>query len=276
MITINDIFFICNLLVNGMTLPTTDYLSFKDNELIKTSEYQTATDKVISCAEVGIKALHYKLDPVMAIAIAKRESKFTRDIVGGLNNNTVLNKYFKLLAQEFKPEIPQDISGKSSRDPSVGLMQVIPKYWCKEQTNQSIWNSRTNILYLPKTPRECFNKKRKALKLKQNHFFNELCEQKYCDDENCIKKECDLQYAGMIALRTYYRIYRKDNLQLICHYNLGQLKPCPTSALNYAKEIIGSMDSINKKLKTRKKNDDFISFLNKDLPLFLQRLIFDL
>lgn len=235
------------MLVNGMSIEQT-YPSVYNNSLVEISlnETEARRDRIRACVEIGSLALKENLDPILAIAVAKHESKFARKIVGGigkiskssLTKNTLSNKVPRLDKEEIKGS------------PSIGVMQVIPKYWCKLQSGRDDWNSKTDVLFTPKIQRTCKKKK----KLKPNHFYDELCQEVYCNIDNCDYLECDLEKAGIIAIQTYASIYKKNMVQLLCHYNYGNTnKPCPTKAINYAHSIIGEMGRINKYYKRMKK-----------------------
>lgn len=266
--TINEIILTCVMLVNGMSIEQT-YPSVYNNSLVQISLdiNDARRDRIRACVEIGNLALKENVDPILAIAVAKHESKFARKIVGGIGKiskppipkQTLANKIARLDKEEIKGS------------PSIGIMQVIPKWWCKLQAGREDWESKTDVLFIPKIQRSCKKKK----KLKTNHYYDEQCQEIYCDQENCEYVECDLEKAGIIALQTYAKIYKKNMVQLLCHYNYGNTsKPCPAKAIKYAHSIIGDMGKINKYYKRMKKLSKLdqmilIGFSNAPLDLIM-------
>ncbi len=264
--TINEIILTCVMLVNGMSIEQT-YPSVYNNSLVEISlnENEARRDRIRACTEIGSLALKENIDPILAMAIAKHESKFARKIVGGIGKIS-------------KPQIPKSISANRllkldkeeiKGSPSLGVMQVIPKYWCKLQSGRDDWNSKTDALFTPKVQRTCKKKK----KLKPNHYYDELCQEVYCNIDNCDYVECDLEKAGIIAIQTYEKIYKKNKVQMLCHYNYGNTnKPCPTKSIKYAQSIISDMTSINKYYKRMKK----LSVIDQILLIALSNAPLDL
>ena len=264
--TINEIILTCVMLVNGMSIEQT-YPSVYNNSLVEISLNlnDARRDRIRACVEIGNLALRENVDPILAIAVAKHESKFARKIVGGIgkiskppiSKQTMANKIARLDKEEIKGS------------PSLGIMQVIPKWWCKLQTGRDDWQSKTDVLFIPNIQRTCKKKK----KLKTNHYYDEQCQEIYCDTENCEYVECDLEKAGIIAIQTYANIYKKNMVQLLCHYNYGNTsKPCPVKSIKYAHSIIGDMGKINKYYKRMKK----LSKLNQVILIGLSNAPLDL
>jgi hypothetical protein len=249
--TINELILTCAMLVNGIGIEhDVVYPSVYNNSLVEINmgAMESKKDRIRACVEIGELAIKSNIDPSMAIAIAKHESKFIRKIVGGLDRSA-LKKH--------------EITGS----PSLGIMQVIPKWWCKLQTGREDWDSKTDVLYIPKTQRSCKKKK------KQNHYFNEDCENIYCDKENCDFIECDLEQAGIIALSTYINIFKKDAIQVLCHYNYGNTnKACPSKSIKYANSIIsdmGKINTFNKRLNKKSKWYIYFMLMVSNAPLEL-------
>lgn len=264
--TINEIILTCVMLVNGMSIEQT-YPSVYNNSLVEISLNinEARRDRIRSCVEIGNLALKENVDPILAISIAKHESKFARKIVGGISKiskpplpkNTLANKIVRMDKEEIKGS------------PSLGVLQVIPKWWCKLQTGRDDWNSKTDVLFLPKIQRSCKKKK----KLKVNHYYDEQCQEIYCNLDNCEYVECDLEKAGIIAIQTYASIYKKNMVELLCHYNYGNTsKSCPSKSIKYAHSIMSDMVSINKyykRMKKKSKLDQIIMIVFSNAPLDL-------
>ena len=278
--TINEIILTCVMLVNGMSIEKT-YPSVYNNSLVEISlDIQDAKrDRIRACVEIGNLALKENVDPILAIAVAKHESKFARKIVGGIgkiskpsiSKHTQANKIARLDKEEIKGS------------PSLGIMQVIPKWWCKLQSGRDDWQSKTDVLFIPNIQRTCKKKK----KLKTNHYYDEQCQEIYCDTENCEYVECDLEKAGIIALQTYAKIYKtkindvnvllekkmRDRISdVLCHYNFGGRGACPQKSKTYSKEVIITMLSIleyYKRMKRLSKLDQIILLGLSNAPLDL-------
>jgi len=264
--TINELILTCAMLVNGMGIEKdVVYPSVYNNSLIEInlSASESKKDRIKACVEVANLAVRSNIDPILTIAVARHESKFVRKIIGGIGKIS-FNKPLKEIPANTKRTLEKkEIAGS----PSLGVMQVIPKWWCKLQKNRQDWDSKTDVLFLPKIQRSCKKKK------KQNHYFNEDCVQIYCDLENCDFIECDLEQAGIIALQTYIKVFKKDLVQVLCHYNYGDTnKSCPKKSITYANSIIKEMGSINsyfKKLKKKSKWYIYFMLLVSNAPLEL-------
>ena len=227
MVTIKEIVFICSTILNDAnTENPVKHQVYNENtqkiEVVLTQ--QENRDQILNgCILVGQKALDMKVDPILAIAVAYHESQFRKDIIGG---------------------------------GSIGMMQVIPKYWCRLDTEVEDWYSPSQFLWLPIKPRPDKCKKKR---LKPNHYFNEICKQFICDIGNCIKKNCDLERAGMLAL---LEVKNKNLKEMLFRYNKGnqcdkitdtdKKDKCIKSGYKYADSVLGLYNRYKKKLKTAK------------------------
>ena len=224
MIGIKEIIFLCHFIVNDFTLQTDVKYSIYDESNTKIQKILSIKDTkdvmLNSCIKIGKDSLDKNLDPILAISVGFHESKLFKDIIG---------------------------------DGSIGTMQVIPKYWCKLQSDVDIWDSPSQFLWIPIKPKP--DKCRKK-RLKPNHYFDTNCKQTYCDKISCQLKVCDLEVSGILALLSN----KSKNLkEMLYKYNKGnqcinekdpiKKANCIKSGYSYADRVLKLYKRFNKAIK---------------------------
>lgn len=206
MITIKDIILICASMIEDTDIKYDVKFNIYDiySKKIEVSytPQELKDQRLNGCITVGQKAIVIGLDPVLAMSVGLHESKFHKDIVG---------------------------------DGSIGIMQVIPKYWCKLQAKVN-WVSKSQYQWSPKEQTSC------KKKLKPNHYYGDKCKPTLCDSIHCDMVSCDLEEAGVIALLTNKK---KDLREMLFRYNKGNRcdklvdkTKCIESGYKYADSIL--------------------------------------
>jgi hypothetical protein len=223
MVTLKEIIFICASIADNSNIdsPLKHQIYNEQSEKVSVllTPEQHKIDVLNGCIEVGQKALDLNIDPILAIAVGHHESKFIRNIIGG---------------------------------GSIGMMQAIPKYWCKLEVGED-WDSPSQFLWLPIKPRPDKCKKKRV---KVNQYMGEDCKVRKCDLVNCILKVCDLEKAGILALLANKK---KNMREMLFSYNKGNTcntskdkDKCIKSGYRYADSIISEYKLYKKKLKQAK------------------------
>ncbi len=224
MVTLKEIVFLCASILDDSNteIPLKHNVYNQQTEkvsvLLTTDEHKK--DMLNGCIDIGQKAISMNIDPIIAIAVGYHESQFYKNIIGG---------------------------------GSIGMMQVIPKYWCRLETEVEDWNSPSQYLWIPIKPRP--DKCRKK-KLRVNHYMNEDCISRICDLNNCVLKTCDLERAGVIAL---LYVKSKNTREMLFKYNKGltcdrisnidKKNECIKSGYKYADSVLSLVKKYNKRLK---------------------------
>jgi hypothetical protein len=206
MITIKDIILICASMIENTDIKYDAkfniYNQYSEKIEVSYTPQEFKDIRLNSCIVIGEKALKLNFDPILAMSVGLHESKFHKDIVG---------------------------------DGSIGVMQVIPKYWCKLQTKVN-WLSKSQYQWTPKQEKTC------KKKLKPNQYYDDKCKPTICDSINCDMVKCDLEEAGIIALS----LNKKKNLRdMLFRYNKGNRcdklvdkAKCIESGYKYADSVL--------------------------------------
>jgi hypothetical protein len=258
--TLKDLAFVCSTIVGSLNAETSaEYNVYNEqSKLIKIQQtsWKQKTDMILGCMEIGAKSIEKGLDPEIAIAIGWHESKFHRNIVS-------------------------DTSG--GKTPSIGMMQIIPKTWCRIEQNVETWKSKSQyfqdrtcdlenagilaILSLKTQP----NMKKGRVRilkdlvsrvLESNSFEDSLKE--YLSKNKHIEKWNTYTNTQKNNVLLHYYSNKYDSKKgrnldnplflPLCHYNAGNI--CRESSFEYANAVIGKINTIKKLNKEKKANKE--------------------
>lgn len=256
--TIKDLAFVCTTVVSSINVgETTDYKVYNEQSKIVTvqkNKLEMQTNMFLGCMEIGIKSLSSGLEPEIGIALGWHESKFHSDIVSDVSKGQI---------------------------PSIGMMQVIPRTWCKLEQQVDSWGSRSQffqdrvcdleragiIAILSAKNQKGMRKSRvKILKeivdrvLISNDFDSDL--KASLDKNKHLSKWSSYTTNQKANILTHYYSKKYEgkkgrNLEHplflpFCHYNGGNI--CRESSFAYANAIIDKVEQIRKMIFKNKGN----------------------
>jgi hypothetical protein len=202
------------------------YKAYKEDLTKEERSFKSATDykemAYRNCILVSEEALKAGIDPLLANAIPPSESAFRSDIAKAGN---------------------------------IGVMQVVPKYWCAEQGIK--WISPAPFQWEPRIDKSDICKKKK---LKVNFYFDGNCKPQKCSEGHCNLITCNQIRAGVLALATLKKQAETLHDALFL-YNKGyscqdpkksakEQQTCTANGEKYAKAVSGRYDQ-NKELVER-------------------------
>jgi len=120
--TIKDLAFVCSTIVSGINVgETTDYKVYNEQSKIvavQKNKTEMQASMFLGCMGIGIKSLNENLEPEIGIALGWHESKFHQNIVSDVSKGQI---------------------------PSIGMMQIIPRTWCKLEQQVESWKSKSQF-----------------------------------------------------------------------------------------------------------------------------------
>ncbi len=253
--TVKDLAFVCSTIVSSINVgETTEHKVYNEQSKIVTIQKSKAamqSDMFLGCMEIGIKSFNEGLEPEIGIALGWHESKFYRNVVSDVSKGQI---------------------------PSIGMMQVIPRTWCKLEQQVESWKSksqffgdkvcdleRAGILAILSTKNQKGMKKNRVKILKEivdrvltsNEFDSELREN--LEKNKHLSKWTSYTSTQKNNILTHYysKKYESKNGRNLehplflpfCHYNGGSV--CRESSFAYANAIISKVEQIRKMMQPK-------------------------
>ena len=257
--TVRDLAFVCTTVVSGINVgETTDYKAYNEQSKIVTiqkSKIEMQASMFFGCMEIGIKSLAEGLDPEIGIALGWHESKFHHDVVSDVSKGQI---------------------------PSIGMMQVSPRTWCKLEQQVESWKSKSQFFEDKVCDLEragiiaiLSSKNQKGMKKGRVKILKEIVDRVLVSNEFDSDLKATLEKNKHLGKWASYTSAQKNNILThyyakkyegkkgrnlehplflpFCHYNGGNV--CRESSFAYADAIISKVEQIRKMLrKSRETN----------------------
>lgn len=264
--TIKDLTFVCTTIVSGINVgEITDYKTYNEQSKIVTvqkNQIEMRTSMFLGCMEIGLKSINENLDPAIGIALGWHESKFHNNVVS------------------------------DGQIPSIGMMQISPRTWCKLEQQVDSWKSKSQFF----EDKECdleragilailYSKNQRGMKKSRVKILKEIVDRVLASNELDADLKIELEKKEHLSKWSSYTTNQKNNILThyyakkyegkkgrnlehplflpFCHYNGGNI--CRESSFAYANAVISKVDQIQKmmhrnqetqKNKKEKKNPD--------------------